>query len=161
MVSERLSCVHIAYVQFHKRYIHTRQCIPDSYRGMCESGGIDDDAVDTVSARVLDAIDYGTFVVGLKMRHLDAEGRCAIFHRRLDLREGGRAIDLWLTCAEEVQVWPVDEEDLLLLGSSHCVVMELESTAFEELAVEAEYTLDADEATSVSCFLAGGSRCCL
>jgi hypothetical protein len=39
--------------------------------------------------------------------------------------------------------------------------MELESTAFDEFAVDAEYVLDADEADSVSCFLGEGSRCCL
>jgi len=40
--------------------------------------------------------------------------------------------------------------------------MKLESTAFEEIAVDAvEHILDADEAASVSCFLVGGSLCCL
>ena len=63
--------------------------------------------------------------------------------------------------AEEVQVWPVDEEDLLLLGSSHCVVMELEFSDVDEAAVADECTLDADEARSVSYLLEGGSLCCL
>ena len=40
--------------------------------------------------------------------------------------------------------------------------MEIESIAFEEIAVDAvEHILDADDATSVSCFLVGGSLCCL
>lgn len=40
--------------------------------------------------------------------------------------------------------------------------MELESTAFEEIAVDAvEHILDTDEASSGSCFLVGGSLCCL
>ena len=65
-----------------------------------------------------------------------------------------------LTRTQEVQVWPIDEKDLLLVGSSHCEGMELESTAFEEIAVDAvEHILDVDEATSVSCFLVGGSLC--
>ena len=57
MMSERFSCVYIADMQFHKRYAHTRQCVPDSHRGMCEGAGIDDDAMDTSSACVVDAID--------------------------------------------------------------------------------------------------------
>jgi hypothetical protein len=48
-----------------------------------------------------------------------------------------------------------------LVGSSHCEGMDPESTAFEEIAVDAvEHILDTD-ATSVSCFLVGGSLCCL
>jgi hypothetical protein len=40
--------------------------------------------------------------------------------------------------------------------------MELESIAFEEIAVDAvEYILGADDATSVSCFLVGASLYCL
>jgi hypothetical protein len=40
--------------------------------------------------------------------------------------------------------------------------MELESTAFNESAVEAvEYILDNDDVTSVSCLLVGGSLYCL
>ena len=100
-------------------------------------------------------------MVGLEVRYLNAKGRRTICHRRLDLRQCGRAVDLRLSSTEEVQVWPVDEEDLLLLDSSHCVVMELDSTALEELVVDAEYVLDADEATSVSCLVGGGSLCCL
>jgi hypothetical protein len=41
------------------------------------------------------------------------------------------------------------------------VVIELESTGFEELAVDVECILEADEAMSMSCRLAGGSLCCL
>jgi hypothetical protein len=39
--------------------------------------------------------------------------------------------------------------------------MELESTAFDELAVDVEYVLDADEATLMSCLVVRGSLCCL
>ena len=71
-MSKCFSCMHVADVQFHKQYAHTRQRIPNSHGSICEGARIDSDTVDSIRARVVDATDDGPFMVGLEMRYLDA-----------------------------------------------------------------------------------------
>jgi len=160
-VSESFSGMHVADVHFYKRYVHPRQRISDCDRSMGEGSRIYDDSIDLFSARIMDSIDYGTFVVGLEMGYFNPQRRRTLAHCTFDLWKSGGAIDLWFPSAQEVQVWPVDEEDLLLLVRSHCEVMERESVALDESVVVDEYMLDAEEAVSESYLLAGGSLCCL
>ena len=97
-----------------------------------------DDTIHPISPCIVDSIDDSTFMVRLIVRDPETQYWRSFAQRRFDLRKGRGAIDSRLTCAEEVQVWPVDEEDLLLLGSSHCEVMERDPVALEEFAEEVE-----------------------
>lgn len=103
--------MHITHMQLDKWNPHAQQRIPDRDRRMREGARVDDDAVDLVAGRGVDAVDEGAFVVGLEGLEGGVEGGGVGGAGRLDVGEGGGAVDVWFAGAEEVEVGAVEEED--------------------------------------------------
>lgn len=110
MMSPRLSSMNIAHMQLNERDTHAQQRIADSNGGMRVRAGVDDDPVD-MTARGLDAVHNGAFVVGLEGVEGAAVIRGDIGAVGLDVGEGCAAVDVGFAGAQEVEVGAVDEED--------------------------------------------------
>lgn len=110
MMPPRLARMHIAHMQLDERDLDAQQRIADRHRGVRERPRVDHNAVDG-SARRVDAVDDGAFVVGLEGVQRGAERGGLRLCGGFDVGEGRAAVDVWLAGAEEVEVGAVDEED--------------------------------------------------
>lgn len=119
MMPPTLPRMYITHMQLDKRNPHAQQRIPDRDRRMRERTWVDDDAVDLVAARGVDAVDESAFVVGLVGLEGGVEGGGVGGAGRFDVGEGCGAVDVWFAGAEEVEVGAVEEED----GFSHCLLI--------------------------------------
>ena len=112
LMPKLLPPMRIAHVQLDERNVHASQGVPQRDTGMCQSARVDDDGID-FSTRFMDAVNYSPFVVGLECGEGDVEGGGLRFGGRLDVGKCRVSIYVRFTGAEEVQVWAVDEEDVL------------------------------------------------
>lgn len=110
MMSPRLPSVHIAHMQLNERDPHAEQRIANRNGGMRIRAGVDHDAVD-IAAGGLDAVDDCAFVVGLEGVEGAVVGCGEGCAGRLDVCEGGAAVDVGFAGAQEVEIGAVDEED--------------------------------------------------
>ena len=71
---------------------------------------IDDDEADTLAACGVDALDQGALVVALEGLELDARSFRPARQRTVDVGQRRCAIVLRFTCAEQVQVRPMNDQ---------------------------------------------------
>lgn len=110
------------------------QRVPDRDRRMRVRPRVDDDAIDRVQLAhrsrirslpafqigvegLVDAVDQGALVVRLEGQQRHAAGRGEGGQVRLDVVEGGVAVDPRFAVPEQVQVGPVQEQDGFLGGA--------------------------------------------
>ena len=110
MVAEAFALVDVRDVDLDHRPVEGLERVKDGDGGMGEGGRIDDDARGGVP-RLVDPVDQLALVVGLPevddqpVRGGGRDAQC------LDVGEGGGAVDLRLSLAEEVEVGSVEHED--------------------------------------------------
>ena len=115
MVAEGFALVDVGDVHFENWKFAGLQRIHDRDRGMRERRRIDDDASDGL-ARLVDPVDE--LMLGVALLEADREAEFAGKRPalRLDVREGLVAVDMRLAFAEQVQIWPVEDQN----SRSHC-----------------------------------------
>ena len=83
---------------------------------MGETSGVEDETGEPGIAPFVYLVDEGAFVVGLEGVYLAVAGCCLGFHLFLDLVEGDGTVDIGFAFAEAIEVWAVEESDLLHLA---------------------------------------------
>ena len=78
------------------------------------SGSIQDDRVRAVAHGSVEGVNQYTFPIRLQADQLHTTGRRTTLQRFIDLSERSVTIDLRLTPTQEVQVWPMQDQDLQL-----------------------------------------------
>ncbi|KAK3628179.1 hypothetical protein LTR56_018791 [Elasticomyces elasticus] len=69
--------MNVADVKLDERYLDTKQSIPKRHTGVGETAGVDDDVL-AVASCFMDAVDDGSFVVGLECVQFDAKVVCLL-----------------------------------------------------------------------------------
>lgn len=116
VMAPRFARMHIGHMALNERDAHAEQSITDSDRRVREATRVNDDGVDALLAGLLDAVHDAALVIGLEGEDAEAQLGAALLDRGVDLGERDGAVDLGLARAQEVEVGPVDEEDLLAGG---------------------------------------------
>lgn len=101
-----------------KRNRDAEESIPNHDTGVREAGWIEDDGIDTLLSRRLDAVDDGSFMVGLECRDLQTELGTSVLQSRVDLRKCDAAVDLRFPRSQKIEIGTVDDlcaRKLLLL----------------------------------------------
>ena len=108
-MAKLLARMHIRQVQLDGRHLGGADGVHQRQRGVGVGAGIEDDAV-LGTAGGVDRIDQRAFVVALReiKRHAERFGMGAA--HRLDVGDGGAAIDLGLAQAEQVEVGAIEDE---------------------------------------------------
>lgn len=104
-----------------RRSAGSRQSISHGYAVMRERPGIDDDAHRTWSER-LNCVDEMSLVVGLDVldpqRWIRAQRDCCqVSH---DFGQGRLPVYTGLTSAKQVEVWSIQDQDIVPLDLPHC-----------------------------------------
>src|SRR5688572_11824062 len=111
-MAKRLALVRVRDVQLDDRRLDHVERIEDRHRRMGERRRVDDDAVGAVDA-ALDPVDD----LRLAVRLVERDRQAALVGARpahfLDLLERGRAVDVRLARAEQVEVRTVENQDRL------------------------------------------------
>jgi len=81
-----------------------------------ETAGVEDEAGEPSIAPFVYLVDEGAFVVGLEGVHFTIAGCCLGFYLFLDLRKRDGTVDIGFAFAEAIEVWAVEESDLLHLA---------------------------------------------
>ena len=103
-----VACMNVRDVDLDDGTVERLQRIDDGDGREGVAGGIDDDRVGR-AARLLDEIDQGALVIGLMEgeRHTQPAGEVPA--RRFDHVERGRAVDVRLAHAEQVEVRAIEQ----------------------------------------------------
>jgi hypothetical protein len=109
-VSELFSGVNVANVDLQERDGNSCESIAKSHACVCETARVDDDELGLATG-VVDSVDDGTFMVGLKVLDFDSQVFALRFGGSHDIGKRGAAVHLRLSCAQEVEVGAVNEED--------------------------------------------------
>ena len=110
MVTKLLSSVDIGEVDFDDGDVCGADGVAKCDAGVGICGSVEDDSVKGFAGR-LDPSDEFAFEVALAELDFGVELGGAAFHQGFDIVQGGVAVDLGLACAEEVQIWAIEEED--------------------------------------------------
>src|SRR5665647_1443031 len=115
-MAEGFAREHVRQMDLDKRDPDGGQRIPHGHAGMGVGGGVDDDEIDLVPARLLNTLDE--FGLGIALVGLEAGsgllGRCG--QPRLDRLQGVLAVVIRLADAEQVQIGAIDEQDVFVRG---------------------------------------------
>ena len=112
MMAEALTLVDVGKVDLDGRQLGRVQSVEQGHRRMGVGTGIYDDAGIGL-ARRLDTVDEHAFVVALGKLHREAEALGLDAAHGFDVRQGFAAVDLGLTLAQHVEVWPVEHQHRL------------------------------------------------
>ncbi len=106
-VPKRLSSKRIAEMNLDKRNLNGQESISQGHARVRKAAGVQDDKIDVIGSRLLNAINEFVFCIALKANKLMPQlGR----HRHtafLDIFETRCAIDVRLSRAQQVQVWAI------------------------------------------------------
>jgi hypothetical protein len=108
---ELLARVDVREVHLDHRQLARDQRVAQRHTRVCQPAGVDDDRA-VRAARRLDAVDQLALVVGLERLHGRAALGRQLAQARVDLGQGGAAVDLRLALAEQVQIRAVQDQDL-------------------------------------------------
>ena len=100
----------IAQVDLNEWNRYREERIPQRNARVRERAGIKDDECDALRGRTLHAVDQIVFGVTLETGQLMPESGSYARTARLDIPERGRAVNVRLTRAEQVQIRTVDKE---------------------------------------------------
>ncbi len=115
VVPEVLTLVHVGEVDLDHRQRDGGQRVAEGDRGVGEGATVDDDA-DAVLASGVDGVEQHPLVVALHRSEIEAEVGGAGPGELLEVSQGLGAVDLRLTCPQQVEVGPVDQQQTLALG---------------------------------------------
>lgn len=127
LVAPLLARMHVADVHLDKGDGDAQQRVAQRDRVVREGGRVDHDGVDALRARRVDPVDQRPFVVALEVRERvhwwrgggvagcagGGEGRHLCDRGRFDVCEGRGPVDRGLPRAEQVEVRPVEQQDVL------------------------------------------------
>ena len=102
--------VDVGDVHLHDDALKRLDGVDDGDRGEGIGGRIDDDGV-RASARLLDQVDQLALVVRLVKGQRQRKPRGGLLAALLDLRQRGRAIDMRLAHAEQIEIGSVQNYD--------------------------------------------------
>lgn len=108
--------MHIGQMHFDKRNIDGSQGIAQCNAGMRIRRSVDNDEISLVLASSLHPIDEFTFVIALKSGQYGAVFCGQLRQMLIDICQGLPTVDIRLTCAEQIQVGAVQNEDVLRHG---------------------------------------------
>ena len=109
---EGFTPVNVGDMNFDERDGHPGQGVANGHTGMRVGTGIDKDEIGAVVACRLDAIDQGPFVVALVDSTCRPLALGQRHQRRIDVVEGGVAIHGWLSCAKQIEIRSVQNQDV-------------------------------------------------
>jgi hypothetical protein len=108
--------VDVGEVNFYGGETRGDHCVSQGHAGVGEPPGVEDEAGEPSIAPFVYLVDEGAFVIGLEGVYLAVAGCCLAFYLFLDLVEGDGAVDFGFAFAEAIEVWAVEESDLLHLA---------------------------------------------
>ena len=98
-------------MNFDFQTVERFQCVQERDGSEAEPSRIDDDCRRLLACHV-DAIDQPALVIGLLEIHGELKLPSSLAAARLYGGQGVRAVDLWLSLAQEVQIGAVEDEDV-------------------------------------------------
>ncbi len=116
MVTEAFAAMHIRQVNLDKRNSHAGQRIAQRHAGMRVGGRIDDDEVHPFRPRGMDAVNQRPFMVGLERRQRDTGVGGVLRQCGVDIGQRGVPVRLRLARAQQIQVWPMQDQHLAVAG---------------------------------------------
>ena len=108
-LSERFPLTDIRQVYLHRRDIYRPQSIVNGIAVMGIGRRVDDDAI-IDPRRLLNGVDDSPLVIALEAVRLPAVGGGIVLHPAAQGLIGAGAVDIRLPAAQQIQVWPIDDE---------------------------------------------------
>src|SRR3954471_5688995 len=105
-----LTSVDVGQVYFDERDFDAGQRVANGEAGMAVCARVYQRAVGTTAQRV-HRLDDLAFAIVLRKAEIDAQLFSDGQEVRLDVGQRLRSVKLWLTRAEEVEIWPIDDGD--------------------------------------------------
>ncbi len=112
VVTERLARMHVRQVQLDEWQRHPGEGIAQRHAGVRECAGVDDDEIDAVTARRVDAADQFMLRVALEGRQPGAEARRQLRAAGHDGFERVPPIDLRFPLAKQVQIGSIQQKQV-------------------------------------------------
>ena len=112
MVSKRFPRKRVAQVSLDKRDMDREKRITERNARMGECARVQDDEVDPVGRSLLHAVDELVFGITLETGERVAEPCGELDTACLDVVEAGCAVDIGLARAQQVEVGPVDQQEI-------------------------------------------------
>ena len=97
-------------MHLYRGELHRRNGVSHRHAGVGKAPGIDDDSGHVIAA-LLNHVDDGAFVIGLKALDLDADLFALFSQGVVDLRQSDATVDVGFTGAKQVQVRPMNHPD--------------------------------------------------
>jgi hypothetical protein len=110
VVSERLARFWVGQVQLDSRDARTQHSVIKSVRCMRERSRVQENAAKALCLRLTDPLDQLALVIGLAASDLCPSCRCSLCNERMDILQGLGSVNLGLTLAKPMQVWPAQNE---------------------------------------------------
>ncbi len=112
MLSKRFAGVNVGKVYFYEWNVDPQQCIPQGDAGVGERRRVDDDESGAVLGGGMNAFDQLVFAVALQAFAVMAGAFGLIDQVLVDLIQGLGAVNAWLTGAQQIQVRPIEYQQL-------------------------------------------------
>src|SRR5215207_1549159 len=120
--------MHVRQMYLDEGDAHSGERVTQRYAGMCISGRVDEDEINSVGAGALYAIDQLGFRIALKTVERHTQRSSLSFQFPLDARQGQGPVVLGLPTAKQIQIGAVHHEYVLshrpsapyMCGSAGC-----------------------------------------
>src|SRR5579859_2349786 len=110
--AELFAGVNVGDMHLHHRHRERLETIVEGERVVRQRPGVDDDP-SRARGLLLQEVDDLALVVALEQRNLAMTLACGFANQLVQVGQGAGAVDLRLALAQQVQVGPVDDDDLL------------------------------------------------
>ena len=112
-MAKRLALVDIRDVHFHERNVDASQRVAQRDTGVRQAARVDDDEIDTLGTRRMDAVDQRPFMIALEKSQRCARGFGLGFGSAFDVGQCDRPIHRRLARSQQIQVGTIEQQELL------------------------------------------------